>query len=106
MAYEAFNNLTHFSKQRLIIILNDNGVSISPSIGGLHQHLLQLHQAYKIINASEVTAILDQKMTNVASGNFFETFGARYLGIVDGRDLSELVQILQIIKTNDFSYLF
>lgn len=80
MAFEAMNNAGK-SGRRLIVILNDNDMSISPPTGALSDHLASMRD--------------DAAGT---AGNLFENFGLHYHGPVDGHDLSSLVPLLTELK--------
>ncbi|MFN3634843.1 MAG: 1-deoxy-D-xylulose-5-phosphate synthase [Rhizobium rhizophilum] len=82
MAFEAMNNAGK-SGRRLIVILNDNDMSISASTGALPGHL---------------AAIRDRAQT--LAGNLFQNFGFDYRGPVDGHDLDALIPLLRELHTN------
>jgi len=75
LSYEALNNLGTFRSQ-LLLVLNDNSFSISPSCGALAQRL-------------------KAAQARVLDGNVFEQLGIEYLGPVDGHDLAVLVDVLR-----------
>ncbi len=75
LAYEAMNNAGD-SKSRLIVVLNDNDMSIAPPVGALSQHL---------------RGLCDEQ----TSPGLFEAMGFRYLGPVDGHDVDALVNVLR-----------
>ena len=79
MAYEAINNAGAL-KSRLLVVLNDNDMSIAPATGALNTHL------------NEMTA----KMSNVES--MFARLGMRHLGPVDGHDVDTLISILEEVR--------
>ncbi|KQW29802.1 1-deoxy-D-xylulose-5-phosphate synthase [Rhizobium sp. Root274] len=89
MAFEALNNAGCLGR-RLIVILNDNDMSISPSTGALARHLSNIRQ---ITDAPEAAA----------SGrlNLFQNLGLRYVGPVDGHDLDTLLPLLRSLKEAD-----
>ena len=90
MAYEAMNN-AGASKSRLIVILNDNQMSIAPPVGALSNYLARL--------ASEAA---DAAPRNVApAGAWFEDLGFSYVGPIDGHDLSQLVPVLRAARDAD-----
>ncbi|TFY88814.1 1-deoxy-D-xylulose-5-phosphate synthase [Pseudomonas kairouanensis] len=80
MAFEALNNVGRYPDLPLLLILNDNDMSISPSVGTLRSHL----------NA------LAQRRDDRA--NLFITMGLTYSGPVDGHDLGQLLQALHTLK--------
>jgi 1-deoxy-D-xylulose-5-phosphate synthase len=77
MAFEALNNAGHRHGLRLLVVLNDNGMSISPSVGGLAR-ALRLHAG-----------------TAAPAAAMFEAFGFDYTGPVDGHDLDALLPALE-----------
>jgi len=79
MAYEALNNAGALPS-RLLIVLNDNAMSIAPPVGALERHLREL--TYK----------------REANRSMFEQLGARYVGPIDGHDIDALVPILESIR--------
>jgi 1-deoxy-D-xylulose-5-phosphate synthase len=79
MAYEALNNAAATTK-RLIVVLNDNEMSISPPVGALSSFLRGL---------SEIHARGD------LSGRLFEDMGFHYIGVIDGHDMDALVPSLR-----------
>lgn len=111
MVYEALNN-AGFMKKRLIIILNDNGMSISPNKGSLSQHLSGLRSSAGYLGAKSkvrdhlklipvvgasfvrgVEKIKDAVKYVLIPGVIFEELGFTYLGPVDGHNLEELLTI-------------
>ncbi|MGN1060354.1 MAG: 1-deoxy-D-xylulose-5-phosphate synthase [Candidatus Coproplasma sp.] len=85
LVYEAFNSLRPLNTN-ILVILNDNGMSISPTVGSMHEYLEQLSRddAHK------------QKVQKHA--NIFERFGFLYDGVYDGNNLEELIIKLTEIK--------
>lgn len=117
MAYEAMNNAGAIHT-RMIVILNDNKMSIAPAVGAMSNYLSRLisskpyltlrHMAKKVAEhlpeALEKAAKKAEQYTKDfwAGGNFFEEMGFYYVGPIDGHNLSHLVPILKNIK-NDHS---
>ncbi len=117
MAYEALNHAGS-SRLPLIVILNDNGMSISENVGGLSQYLRRMTSKSKYINA-KVSANSFLKGLPVVGEPFrrfvhsskrfvkklllqkklFENMGLEYLGPVDGHDLEELITIMNYAKS-------
>ncbi len=112
MAYEALNNAGHTDRD-LIVILNDNEMSISPNVGAIHKYLTRittnplynrfrnelkglLHRA----PAFEDLAIkVEESVKNLlVPGTLFEELGFRYFGPVDGHDLGALLDTLYSVK--------
>jgi 1-deoxy-D-xylulose-5-phosphate synthase len=79
MAYEAINNAGAL-KNRLIVVLNDNAMSIAPPVGALDQHLRGL-----VARAG-------------AEASIFTNLGFRYVGPVDGHDVSKLVSLFETLR--------
>ncbi len=116
MAYEGLNNLGS-SQRNMIVILNDNSMSISPSVGAIHEYLAGLltDQTYnkmksliwdlagKVKGGSQfrdAVSRVDQSIKNVlVPGVFFEKLGIRYFGPIDGHDISGLIRILSQLKS-------
>ncbi len=78
MAYEALNNAGALNS-RLIVVLNDNAMSIAGPVGALENHLQQLR-------------------TGDANASMFENLGLRYIGPVDGHDVGRLVSLLEELR--------
>ena len=113
MAYEALNNVSG-RKTNFIIILNDNNMSISRNVGGIHNYLTQIRAAesYNALKENTKEALnripvlgsgMVEKITRtknsikqlVIPGMYFENMGITYLGPVDGHDIESLVRILR-----------
>ncbi|TCS96377.1 1-deoxy-D-xylulose-5-phosphate synthase [Hazenella coriacea] len=113
MALEALNHIGE-EKKDMIVILNDNEMSISPNVGALHNHLgrLRTHKGYNKVKeeveyllkkiptvgqpfAKTLERIKDSLKYLVVSGVFFETLGFTYLGPVNGHQLDELMESLR-----------
>lgn len=121
-AFEALNNMGE-SKANVLVILNDNGISIDKAVGGLDRYLTRITSSRRYNKLKEhVWHKLDgsegrrrhsrsigffQKLTWTAktvalgSSNLFESLGIRYFGPVDGHDLPQLVEMLQRLKELD-----
>lgn len=115
MAYEAMNNAGAM-QTRMIVILNDNKMSIAPAVGAMSNYLSRLisskpyltlrNMAKKVANhlpeALEKAAKKAEEYTKDfwAGGNFFEKMGFYYVGPVDGHNLNHLVPILKNIKND------
>lgn len=113
MAYEAMNNAGVYNK-RLIVVLNDNKMSIAPAVGAMSSYLSRLISSKPYITirnfAKQLTKKLPHSIENVArkaqrytkamvsGGNLFEEMGFYYVGPVDGHNLKYLVDILDNIK--------
>ncbi|MGZ6022544.1 MAG: 1-deoxy-D-xylulose-5-phosphate synthase [Rhizomicrobium sp.] len=79
MAYEAINNAGALGS-RLLVILNDNDMSIAPATGALNKHLNEL------------------TVTKSGTNTLFEKLGMRHLGPIDGHDINALVAVLEEIR--------
>ncbi|MCL1824882.1 MAG: 1-deoxy-D-xylulose-5-phosphate synthase [Betaproteobacteria bacterium] len=115
MAFEALNNAGSMKDINLLVILNDNEMSISPPVGALSNILARLMAPYdtarrlgkKVLRAAPPPVLdLARKVEEVAKGmvapdspgTLFEEFGFHYYGPVDGHDLDVLVPTLQNLR--------
>jgi 1-deoxy-D-xylulose-5-phosphate synthase len=112
MAFEALNN-AGVENCRLLVILNDNDMSISPPVGALNRYLAQLmsgqfYAAAKNVGKSvlkpvpplfELAKRLEQQAKGmVVPATLFEKFGFNYIGPIDGHDLDSLIPTLENLK--------
>jgi 1-deoxy-D-xylulose-5-phosphate synthase len=113
MAYEAMNNAAEATK-RLIVILNDNDMSIAPPVGGMSAYLAGLvsGNAYQRVRrlGKEVANHLPRPFKDMArkaeeyargmatGGTFFEELGFYYVGPIDGHNLDHLVPVLKNVN--------
>ena len=114
MAYEAMNNAGHIGG-RLIVILNDNDMSIAPPVGAMSHYFARLvsSQSYrnlrklgkgvaKAIGVEEAARRAEEYMRGMAmGGTLFEEMGFRYVGPIDGHDLDQLVPVLKNVRDSD-----
>ena len=111
MAFEALNNAGVQDDLNLLVILNDNDMSISPPVGALNRYLARLmsgqfYAAAKNVGKSVLPAPvleLAKKLEEHAKGmvvpaTMFEEFGFNYIGPIDGHDLGSLIPTLQNIR--------
>ncbi|MBB3224600.1 1-deoxy-D-xylulose-5-phosphate synthase [Pseudoduganella umbonata] len=111
MAFEALNNAGVEEDCNLLVILNDNDMSISPPVGALNRYLARLmsgqfYAAAKNVGKSVLPAPmleLAKKLEEHAKGmvvpaTMFEEFGFNYIGPIDGHDLDSLIPTLQNIR--------
>jgi 1-deoxy-D-xylulose-5-phosphate synthase len=111
MAFEAMNNAGVQEDVKLLVILNDNDMSISPPVGALNRHLARLMsgQFYAAAKTVGKTVLpgpvleLAKRFEEHAKGmvvpaTMFEEFGFNYIGPIDGHDLESLIPTLQNIK--------
>jgi 1-deoxy-D-xylulose-5-phosphate synthase len=119
MAFEALNHAGN-SGQRLIVVLNDNAMSIAPNVGAVATHLNRLRSApqyyrtkekiedslNRIPNIGPNIARAVEKMKDtlrylVVRGSLFEELGFTYIGPVDGHNLEELVAVFNNVREID-----
>nr|WP_315401679.1 1-deoxy-D-xylulose-5-phosphate synthase [uncultured Duganella sp.] len=111
MAFEALNNAGVQDDINLLVILNDNDMSISPPVGALNRYLARLmsgqfYAAAKNVGKSvlpgpvlELAKRLEEHAKGmVVPATMFEEFGFNYIGPIDGHDLDSLVPTLQNIR--------
>ncbi len=98
MAYEALNNAgSHGS--RLTVILNDNGMSIAPSVGALTDYLKDLVGARPMLTPAEIQTCMSGQCDKLkANATLFEQLGCTYVGPIDGHNVEHLVDVLSIIR--------
>jgi 1-deoxy-D-xylulose-5-phosphate synthase len=111
MAFEAMNNAGVHNDINLLVILNDNDMSISPPVGALNRYLARLMSGKFYATAKNVgKSVLPAPMLELAKrfeehakgmvvpATMFEEFGFNYIGPIDGHDLESLVPTLQNLK--------
>jgi len=113
MAFEALNNAGVERDARLLVVLNDNDMSISPPVGALNRYLAQLMSGHFYAAARSVgkTVLgtvpplfeLARRLEQGAKGmvvpaTLFEKFGFNYIGPIDGHDLDSLIPTLENIR--------
>ncbi|MDD5088819.1 MAG: 1-deoxy-D-xylulose-5-phosphate synthase [bacterium] len=118
LAYEALNN-AGASGRNITVVLNDNGMSISPNVGGLSQFLLKLQlnpkmsrlkdEIWRLLGGAPVGGKRLQRMAGklesslinlLTPGILFEEFGLQYFGPFDGHDLTEMIRVLTNVRDN------
>ncbi|MBR2283646.1 MAG: 1-deoxy-D-xylulose-5-phosphate synthase [Ruminococcus sp.] len=118
MAYEAMNNAGKDSLKNLIVILNDNGMSISRNVGSVSKYLTNLRNTEKYLNtkrnvektltklptlgtkmARGIKSVKDTVKYAVLENTIFEDMGFVYLGPVNGHKIQELDEIMRMAKT-------
>ena len=113
MAFEAMNNAGHLGK-RLIVILNDNEMSIAPPVGALSSYLSRLYagapfQELKSAAKGAVSLLpepfqegarraKEMVKTMTVGGTMFEELGFSYVGPIDGHDMDQLLNVLRTVK--------
>ena len=112
MAFEALNNAGDM-KSDILVILNDNQISIDQNVGALHNYLVKLstsrtynrikNRLWNLIGSNRLRRFIQKitlstKLAFFKSGSVFEGLGFRYFGMIDGNDIGELVTTLQNMK--------
>ena len=113
MAYEALNNAGHTDRD-LIVILNDNEMSIAPNVGAMNKYLnrIRSNPLYNRVREEvkglvgrlpdamgQMAVRLDDSLKNMfVAGMVFEDLGFRYVGPVDGHNLDELTETLRNVR--------
>ncbi|MDC0497790.1 1-deoxy-D-xylulose-5-phosphate synthase [Alphaproteobacteria bacterium] len=116
MAYEALNNVGATNKQ-MIVILNDNEMSIDRPVGAMSSYLTRLLSSKQYTNVRSLLKKISSKFPTsisktlykaeeyskglVSGGTLFEELGFYYLGPIDGHDMKTLVPVLENIKKTD-----
>ena len=114
LAFEGLNN-AGASKADLLIILNDNNISIDRNIGGLHEYLLRIttnkkyNQAKRQVweclgdgwfrNAIQrMVGSMKSSLVSRSGGDLFQAMGLRYFGPIDGNDIEQVIDTLKKLK--------
>jgi 1-deoxy-D-xylulose-5-phosphate synthase len=113
MAYEAMNN-AGARNERLIVILNDNDMSIAPPVGAISTYLARITSSGTYLHLRDIAkqlakklpkywerrAALAEEMTRTywTGGTLFEELGFYYLGPIDGHDLNVLIPVLKNVR--------
>ena len=117
LAFEGLNNMSN-CENNLLVILNDNNMSIDKSVGGLSQLLITMHSSRfynkvrnKIARGLTSIGLLNKHRAGVITRfnnglkamlfrrhNIFDVMAARYFGPIDGHDVRELVRMLRMVK--------
>ena len=113
MAFEALNNAGVHDDCKLLVILNDNDMSISPPVGALNRYLAQLmsgrfyssakNVGKQVLKVAPPLLELAKRLETHAKGmvvpaTLFENFGFNYIGPIDGHDLESLIPTLENIR--------
>jgi 1-deoxy-D-xylulose-5-phosphate synthase len=113
MAFEALNNAGVHDDCKLLVILNDNDMSISPPVGALNRYLAQLmsgrfyssakNVGKQVLRVAPPLLELAKRLESHAKGmvvpaTLFENFGFNYIGPIDGHDLESLIPTLENIR--------
>ena len=114
LAWEGLNNAGN-SKADVLVVLNDNNISIDEARGGLHNYLLKITTSatYNRVKNKVWTSLQDGKfkswlqrriistksfLVKKSGGDLFEAMGFRYFGIVDGNDIDQMTDILRRLR--------
>ncbi|MET4133671.1 1-deoxy-D-xylulose-5-phosphate synthase [Porphyrobacter sp. MBR-155] len=113
MAYEAMNNAAQ-AGNRLVVILNDNDMSIAPPVGGLSAYLARMVSSSEYLGLRSLASRVIQKMSRrmhdtigkaeeftrgmVTGGTLFEELGFYYVGPIDGHNLDHLLPVLENVR--------
>ena len=113
MAYEAMNNASQ-AGNRLIVILNDNDMSIAPPVGGLSAYLARLISSSEYLGLRSLASKVARKLSRrvhqslgkaeeytrgmVTGGTLFEELGFYYVGPIDGHNLDHLIPVLENVR--------
>ncbi len=119
MAYEALNNAGS-SHSKMIVVLNDNEMSIAKNIGGISQHLAKLRASQTYLDFKKhlkktlkgipgmgkglyngMEHIRDSVKYAIVPGGIFEQLGFKYFGPVDGHNIHDLIEVLSFAKLMD-----
>ena len=114
MAFEALNNAGVYEDIKMLVVLNDNDMSISPPVGALNRYLARLMSGKFYAAAKSMgKSMLPPSMRELAKrfeehakgmlvpATLFEEFGLNYIGPIDGHDLESLIPTLQNLKNLD-----
>ena len=113
MAYEAMNN-AEAAGNRLVVILNDNDMSIAPPVGGLSAYLSRIVSSREFLSVRELMKRIARKLPRpfhhaarktdefarglTMGGTLFEELGFYYVGPIDGHNLEHLIPVLENVR--------
>lgn len=119
MAFEALNNIGHLQR-KMVVILNDNEMSIDPNVGGMSEYLSRVRSDPSYLKSKEDLEILLKKIPSIGDkmfkaadrlkdsfkyllvpGTIFEELGLKYFGPINGHDLPALINVLENTKKID-----
>ena len=115
LAFEGLNNAGAL-KSNILVILNDNQISIDKNVGALHNYLVKIavspiynnvkKSMWKVLGTGKVRKLaqkfmLSTKLAFMKNGSVFQGLGFRYFGTIDGNDIGELVNTLAHLKEID-----
>jgi 1-deoxy-D-xylulose-5-phosphate synthase len=113
MAYEAMNNAAE-AGNRLVVVLNDNDMSIAPPVGGLSAYLARLVSSRPFLELREMLKAISRRLPEplhkaarktdefargmAMGGTLFEELGFYYVGPIDGHNLDQLIPVLENVR--------
>ena len=116
MAYEAMNNAEQ-AGNRLVVILNDNDMSIAPPVGGLSAYLARMVSSSEYLGLRSLASKVARRMGRrvhgglekaeeyargmVTGGTMFEELGFYYVGPIDGHNLDHLIPVLENVRDSE-----
>ncbi|MGN6500276.1 MAG: 1-deoxy-D-xylulose-5-phosphate synthase, partial [Tsuneonella sp.] len=116
MAYEAMNN-AEAAGNRLVVILNDNDMSIAPPVGGLSAYLARMVSSSEYLGLRNLAKWLSARISRrlnhglekaeeftrgmVTGGTLFEELGFYYVGPIDGHNLDHLIPVLENVRDSE-----
>ena len=116
MAYEAMNNAGHL-RSRLVVVLNDNDMSIAPPVGAMSAYLSRLLSSHSFLTLRELGARMARRFPKgiertarraeefargmLTGGTLFEELGFYYVGPIDGHNLDHLLPVLRNVREAD-----
>ncbi len=116
MAYEAMNN-AEAAGNRLVVILNDNDMSIAPPVGGLSAYLARMVSSSEYLGLRNLASRISKKLSRkvhsglekaeeyarglATGGTLFEELGFYYVGPIDGHNLDHLIPVLENVRDSE-----
>ncbi len=112
LAYEGLNN-AGAHKNNILVILNDNQISIDPNVGAMHNYLLKFttshfynktkNRVWKYLGSDKLRSLAGKflfstKAAFFKSGSVFESLGFRYFGVIDGHNTEQLLETISQLK--------
>lgn len=112
LAFEGLNNAGAMHSD-ILVIVNDNQISIDPNVGALHNYLIKVstsnfynkakNRVWSAIGANRIRSLIQKFMFSTKAaifknGSFFESLGFRYFGTIDGNDIEQMVETLNNIS--------
>ena len=111
----AFEGLNNVSDADVLVIINDNNISIDKNIGAIHEHLLRITTSARYNRlknkvwdslgegklreiAQRLTVTTKSSIVKASGGDFFEALGFRYFGPIDGNDIEQVVNVLSRLR--------